>query len=118
MSDDERLRQLMLSYQLGSAVAFDELYGRLAPALQRYLFSFCRDRALAEELLQDTFLQIHRSRHTYRPDAPLKPWAYAIARHVALMHRRAAESRPKLEPALETDPEHDAAGVDDTMDAR
>lgn len=118
MNDEERLRALMLSYQLGSPVAFDELYGRLAPALQRYLLGFYRDRALAEELLQDTFLQLHRSRHTYRPDAPLKPWAFAIARHVALMHRRAADARPKLEPTGDVDPATDETGLDDAADVR
>ena len=118
MTDDERLRALMLGYQLGSAVAFDELYGRLAPQLQRYLLSFCRDRALAEELLQDTFLQLHRSRHTYRPDAPLKPWAFAIARHVALMQRRAAGARPKLEPAGDVDSAADETDVHEAADVR
>lgn len=41
-------------------------------------------------LLQDTFLQMHRSRQTYQPGRPVTPWAFAIARHVFLMYRRRA----------------------------
>ena len=102
----------MAGYQAGSADAFDDLYALLAPALKGYLIGFCRDHAVAQELLQETFLQIHRSRHTYRTDAPLKPWAFAIARHVALMHRRALGSRPVLAPAEQAE----AAAIDDPLD--
>ena len=38
----------------------------------------------------ETFLRMHRARHTYDPSLPLEPWAYAIARHAFLMERRRA----------------------------
>jgi len=44
---------------------------------------------LAEELLQETFLQIHRSRRTYLPGRPVTPWIFSIAHHVYLGDRRA-----------------------------
>jgi RNA polymerase sigma-70 factor (ECF subfamily) len=91
---DEELRHLMTGYQAGSMDAFDRLYVSTAPALLGYLGSLSRDRALARDLLQDTFLQIHRSRHTYRPGLPVRPWFFAIARHVWLMHRRTRARRP------------------------
>ena len=62
--------------------------------------------SLTEDLLQETFLQIHRSRHTYTPPRPVGPWAFAIARHVFLMHRRASARRYRVETgALEQLPE-------------
>jgi RNA polymerase sigma-70 factor (ECF subfamily) len=94
-ADDERqLRGWMSAYQAGSIEAFDELYSRLASPLRQYLASLCRDGARAQDLVQDTFLQIHRSRRAYRPDLPVRPWAFAIARHTWLMDCRARSRRP------------------------
>jgi RNA polymerase sigma factor (sigma-70 family) len=90
----ERLRHLMCEYQAGRFEAFDELYGLLAPVLRRYLLSQSRDAVKADDLVQDTFLQLHRARHTYDPAYPLEPWAIAIARHVWLMDRRTLSRRP------------------------
>ena len=92
--DDLRLRALMREYQEGRFEAFDELYALLSPSLRRYLLSQARDAARADDLLQDTFLQLHRARHTYDAAYPLTPWAIAIARHVWLMDRRTQSRRP------------------------
>jgi RNA polymerase sigma-70 factor (ECF subfamily) len=93
-SDDQRLRDLMVEYQAGRFEALDELHAALAPMLRRYLLGQSRDAAKADDLVQETFLQIHRARHTFNPEFPLTPWAMAIARHVWLMHRRTASRRP------------------------
>jgi RNA polymerase sigma-70 factor (ECF subfamily) len=92
--EEDRLRELMREYQSGRFEAFDEIYASLAPALRRYLLSQARDAAKADDLVQETFLQIHRARHTFNPAFPLMPWAMAIARHVWLMDRRTLSRRP------------------------
>ena len=101
MSERERVEDelplLMLAYQGGDPVAFDYLYTLLAPGLLGYLQSLTRDRGRAEDLLQETFLQLHRARATYLRDRPVKPWVYAIARNVFLMQRRAAVRRGRRE---------------------
>jgi RNA polymerase sigma-70 factor (ECF subfamily) len=84
----------MREYQAGRFEAFDELYAAIAPAMRRYLLSQARDAAKADDLVQDTFLQMHRARHTYDPTLPLMPWAMAIARHVWLMDLRTLSRRP------------------------
>jgi RNA polymerase sigma-70 factor (ECF subfamily) len=94
MAEDQRIRELMREYQSGRFEAFDEIYAAIAPALRRYLLSQARDAAKADDLVQETFLQIHRARHTYDPSYPLMPWAMAIARHVWLMDRRTLSRRP------------------------
>ena len=94
MAEDPRLRELMREYQSGRFGAFDELYALLAPVVRRYLLSHARDAARAEDLVQETFLQLHRARHTYDAAQPLTPWAMAIARHVRLMDRRTQSRRP------------------------
>jgi RNA polymerase sigma-70 factor, ECF subfamily len=91
---EDRLRALMREYQSGRFEAFDEIYASIAPAIGRYLLSQARDGAKADDLVQETFLQIHRARHTYDSSYPLMPWAKAIARHVWLMDRRTRSRRP------------------------
>jgi RNA polymerase sigma-70 factor (ECF subfamily) len=103
MTEEERARQedeltaLMEAYQGGDMGAFESLYAALAPMLLAYLRSLARDPVLADDLLQDTFLQLHRARRTYRPGHPVKPWVFAIARNVFLMNRRAAGRRGRRE---------------------
>ena len=93
---EDQLEPLMSAYQAGSMAAFEALYGRLAPALLAYLTSLARDRGRAQDLLQEAFLQIHRSRRAYRPGLPVRPWVFTIARHVWLMDRRARGRRPEI----------------------
>jgi RNA polymerase sigma-70 factor (ECF subfamily) len=95
MADDLRLRELMQEYQTGRFAAVDEIYASVAPALRRYLLSHLHDAAKTDDLVQETFLQIHRARHTYDAAFPLMPWAMAIARHVWLMDRRTISRRPR-----------------------
>jgi RNA polymerase sigma-70 factor (ECF subfamily) len=87
----------MVRYQAGDLAAFDLLYQHLAPGLRRYLRSLSSESSRADDLLQETFLQIHKARRTFDPMLPVAPWAYAIARHVHLMDLRARSRRPRLE---------------------
>jgi RNA polymerase sigma-70 factor, ECF subfamily len=93
--DDQRLRDLMVAYQDGVYGAFEELYAALLGPVRGWLTAATRDRTRAEDLAQETFLQMHRARRTYDPAYPVMPWAMAIARHVYLMDRRTASRRPR-----------------------
>ncbi|MGH9349038.1 MAG: RNA polymerase sigma factor [Vicinamibacterales bacterium] len=104
-SGDDALRALMVRYQAGDAHAFDDLYARLAPALRRYLFALARDGQRADDLLQEAFLQIHRSRRTYNALRPVRPWAFAVARHVWLMDRRTRRRKAPPHADLASAPE-------------
>jgi RNA polymerase sigma-70 factor (ECF subfamily) len=84
----------MVEYQAGRLEAFDSVYATIAAPLRRYLTALARDPVEAQDLLQEAFLQIHRSRHTYDPEQPLLPWVFAITRHVYLMSLRVARRRP------------------------
>ena len=94
------LCRLMSGYLEGRLEAFDALYAALAPRIRSYLIAACRDASLADDLVQDTFMQMHRSRHTYEPGRPVTPWVFAIARHVFLMHRRRTGRRLRFEDTL------------------
>jgi RNA polymerase sigma-70 factor, ECF subfamily len=101
--DDRELRDLMTRYQKADAAALDELVRRISPPLLRYFGSSRTGRNEAEDLLQDCWIRIHRSRHTYRSSEPVMPWVYAIARHTRLdayRRRRRLESRELLVPSI------------------
>lgn len=80
--EEDGLESLMHRYQQADAAAATLLAERLSPKLYRFFIAQVRDRGEAEDLLQDCWLKIHKSRHTYRPGEPLLPWIYSIARHV------------------------------------
>src|SRR5881392_1376411 len=77
-------RELMRRYCDGDANAFRELYALVAPRLLGYLVKMTRDRALADDLLQQTFLKVHRARAAYVRGADPVPWIYAIAHRTFL----------------------------------
>lgn len=87
----------MLRYADGDARAFGELYDELAPSILRFLFRGVRERSIAEDLTQQTFLAIHRARGSFDQEASVRPWAYAIARRLMLDTMRAKKRRPEHE---------------------
>ena len=87
----------MIAYQAGELDAFEEIFANLAVSVRNYLASLSRSVDRADDLLQETFLQVHRSRHTYSPGRPVKPWIFGIARHVYLMDRRSRGRKAKHE---------------------
>jgi RNA polymerase sigma-70 factor (ECF subfamily) len=79
-------------YARGDASAFADVYDAVAPSVHAYLVRQTRDRARAEDLLQQTLLQMHRNRGSYVSGLPVMPWAFAIARRLfidELRHRKA-----------------------------
>lgn len=102
--NEHKLVAHMVGYQKGNMDDFTALYNALSDPLRRYLWTFVRDAATVDDLLQTTFLQLHRARQTYTPPRPVKPWMYAITRHVALMHLRTRRRRKEFTPE-ETLPE-------------
>jgi len=101
---------LMVRYQRGEGVAVVELIQRVSPGLWRYFLSSQISRSDVEDLLQDCWLRIHRSRHTYRPSDPLLPWIFAIARHTRLDGYRRRRRRESRETLVATPPEVIALG--------
>ena len=88
------VNQAMDRYAGGEDDAFEELYDLLSPRLYRYLLRQTRDRGRAEDLLQQTMLQIHTSRGRFLRGADVTPWAFAIARRLLIdtIRRRKRES--------------------------
>jgi RNA polymerase sigma factor (sigma-70 family) len=76
----------------GDEGAFETLYARHAPPVLAFLTRMVRDAALAEDLLQTTFLSVVRARGRYQPGTAVRAWVFAIATNAgrdALRRRRA-----------------------------
>src|SRR5262249_53238719 len=74
----------MERYADGDAAASADPYAALAAKLLAYLRRHTRDACQAEDLLQHTFLQIHRARSSFIPGAEVTAWAFAIARRLVI----------------------------------
>ena len=93
-------------YARGDEAAFGEVYDLLAPRLYGFLVRRTGDAALAEDLVQQTLMQMHCARGTYTTGADVVPWAFAIARRVAVdawrrQRREALTTTGEVEAAWE-----------------
>ncbi len=69
----------MLAYGDGGEEAFTLLFKRYELRIFNYILRHIGNRSLAEDLLQNTFLKVHRSRKSYRPSAAFSTWIFTIA---------------------------------------
>ncbi len=109
----------MERYGAGDEAAFADVYDELAPRLYGYFLRRTRDAALAEDLVQQTMLHIHRARVRFIPGAEVLPWAFAIARRLLIDDVRRGMRRREVmledETAGKATP---GAGADDLLQAR
>lgn len=99
-----RARWMTLA-QRGDATAYRALLDDLGPVLVRFLRRRVNDSQDLADAYQDTFLALHRARHTYQPPRPIEPWLFAIARNVALDYGRRSERRRRHEVLTDSAPE-------------
>ncbi len=88
MRDEVADEQLMERYRDGDAGAFDALYHRHKGGLFRYLFRLCKHQHVAEELFQDVWSNIIRSRERYQPSAKFTTFLYQVAHNRLIDHIR------------------------------
>lgn len=88
MDVDRNLEILMARYQAGDFSAATALIQQISPRLHRFFLVQSASRSDADDLLQETWLRIHKVRHTYRQGEPVLPWFYAIARYARVDHYR------------------------------
>jgi RNA polymerase sigma-70 factor, ECF subfamily len=89
--------ELMNRYrEEGRAALFNELVHRYEPELYRYLARYLGDPTAAEDVFQNTFLQVHLKRELFENGRPFRPWLYAIATHQAVDALRKAGRHPTV----------------------
>ena len=80
----------------GWTADFDVLVHRYERELFRYLVRYTGDAALADDVFQNTFLQVHLKRALYEDGRPVRPWLYSIATHQAVDALRKAGRHPTI----------------------
>ncbi|MCS7025117.1 MAG: RNA polymerase sigma factor [Bryobacteraceae bacterium] len=80
--------QLMLRVREGCLSSFALLLERHRSAVIHFLYRMVQNQAVAEELAQEVFLRVYRSRQSYEPTAKFTTWLFRIATHLALNYLR------------------------------
>ena len=89
---------VMLRVAAGDEAGFNYLVQKYHRAMIHFLFRMVRNQAVAEELAQEVFLRVYRSRESYRAEAKFTTWLYRIATNLAVnnardtRHERAAQT--------------------------
>jgi RNA polymerase sigma-70 factor (ECF subfamily) len=78
----------MLRVAAGDEAAFNYLVQKYHRAMIHFLFRMVRNQAVAEEMAQEVFLRVYRSRESYRAEAKFTTWLYRIATNLAVNHAR------------------------------
>jgi len=91
LSDEE----LMVLYQDNNYLAFESLYQRHSGRVYGY-FQKKVNADISQELLQETFTRIHKSRDKYNPSFPFLPWVFTVARNILIDHFKKAETQTFL----------------------
>jgi RNA polymerase sigma-70 factor (ECF subfamily) len=86
--DESSDAAIMLRVAAGDESAFNYLAGKYHRAMISFLFRMVRNQAVAEELAQEVFLRVYRSRESYRAEAKFTTWLYRIATNLAVNHAR------------------------------
>jgi RNA polymerase sigma-70 factor, ECF subfamily len=87
--------------QRGDAEAFRELFRAHRQDVARLAQRMLGRTIDLEDIIQEVFLQVHRSIRDFRHGARFSTWLYRVTVNVVLMHRRAAKSRPSFSEAPE-----------------
>ena len=99
----------MCGYQRADEAAARAFIERLSPLLLRYFLVQPANRRFADDLMQDTWMRIHKARHTWRTGEPVLPWIFAIARHASLDSYRKSRRVEIREIQVEELPEPSAS---------
>jgi RNA polymerase sigma-70 factor (ECF subfamily) len=115
----ESVEALLARYQQGDAEAFRLLLRQVSPRLLGWLRRVAGPAyGDADDLLQETWMEVHRARATWDPKRPALPWLFALARHVVGHHFRARGRRERREEQASALPQNEPASPDLALDAR
>ena len=85
----------MAAYIAGDAAAFRELFARYSPVLYRMMLRDLRRPEEARDLVQQTFLHLHRARNDFDGRLRFRPWIFTIALNLKREHFRRVRRRPE-----------------------
>ncbi|MGH7214498.1 MAG: RNA polymerase sigma factor [Tepidisphaeraceae bacterium] len=102
--------QLLAAYRKGDRASFARLVERYQRELFHFLVRFLGDRAAAEDVFQETFLQVHQSADQFDPARRFRPWLFTIAANKARDLMRSQARRPSSPLQATISPGDDESG--------
>ena len=101
-ADSQSDAEIMLRVKAGDQTAFDYLVQKYRRPMVSFMYRMARNAAAAEDLAQEVFLRIYRSRETYEASAKFTTWLYRIATNLAVNHARdTRHERPEVQVSLD-----------------
>jgi RNA polymerase sigma-70 factor (ECF subfamily) len=115
---------IMLELKAGNMAGFDFLIQKYRKPIVNFMYRMTRNQAIAEELAQEVFLRVYRSRETYRAEARFSTWLYRIATNLGVnqardtRHERSASTVYLDEADSETGTTPDVADSTPSVESR
>ncbi len=92
--------ELIKSYREGNEAAFKEIYQLFAPKIYRFAYSFLKDKAQSEEVVQITFISLWENRQNFDQEKALEPYLFTICKRLILDNFRKVTSTNVLREKL------------------
>jgi RNA polymerase sigma-70 factor, ECF subfamily len=109
----ERDAELMLRVREGDQASFGFLLDRHRSPVIHFLYRMVQNQGVAEELAQEVFLRVYKSRSSYEPTAKFTTWLFRIASHLALNWIRDGRNEKRQASLNEESPDGTAKQVPD-----
>ncbi|HEY1679766.1 MAG TPA: sigma-70 family RNA polymerase sigma factor [Candidatus Sulfotelmatobacter sp.] len=102
LSGGESDAEIMLRAKVGDQAAFEYLVQKYRRPMVSFMFRMARNSAVAEDLAQEVFLRVYRSRESYEASAKFTTWLYRIATNLAVNHARdTRHERPEVQVSID-----------------
>jgi RNA polymerase sigma-70 factor (ECF subfamily) len=108
--------EVMLELRSGNMAAFDVLLAKYRKPIVHFMFRMVHNQAVAEELAQEVFLRIYRSRETYRAEARFSTWLYRIATNLGVNHARDTRHERTASTVYLDEPDSETGTTPDVAD--
>ncbi len=114
--DESSDAAVMLRVAAGDEAGFNYLVGKYHRAMNNFLFRMVHNQAVAEELAQEVFLRVYRSRESYRAEAKFTTWLYRIATNLAVNHARDTKHERSAQTIYLDAPDEESGTTPDVAD--
>jgi RNA polymerase sigma factor (sigma-70 family) len=115
--EDRQNHERMLAVRDGDLDQLGPIFEAYHRRLYNYFLRLTGDPQGSDDLVQDTFHRILRSRHTYRGDGRFEAWIFSVARSAYLTHRRKNRRAQNIVPLCDS-LEHPGPGPEEDLEAR
>jgi RNA polymerase sigma-70 factor, ECF subfamily len=110
--------EIMLRVREGDDSGFEFLIEKYRKPMVSFMYRMVHNQAVAEELAQEVFLRVYRSRQTYRAEARFSTWLYRIATNLGVNHARDTRHERAAQTVYLDQPDPETGTTPDVADSR